>query len=457
MRTHTLNQKTIQRNTSSDKTSCGHIQGQSSNVCSLLQSHRGEAPYIQPALTVSDSGDRFEQEAGRIADLVASGSSDTDSEHRNESPLIPRHEVNACLNSNATQDLQPSESKGTPLSGPMRSEYESMFGHNLGNVRIHTDADAIESAKTMGAKAMTIGNDILFGNNQYSPETQTGRHLLSHELVHAVQQRNISDAGILQRVPITGTRNSTSIYELQQVRNSRRQVQSGRSMTGINMALSYDPATHVFSVTFPLVWSFPHTWDNTRRRNYVTAFTTSVRGVWNNKYTLNETQAPRRSANVDIQFDNHVILQMTDALEEQMQLMNPAVRGRWRMNVHNSNIRDSVNRRLTRVNLGTGSNQRAARRARDLRRGRSYVVSGTGGNRTFRQAAAPHEFGHMIGLGDEYLEDVDNERVPRAVRGYINNRIMNVGENVTPDAYAPFAEWISGLTGTTWRVGNRVP
>jgi hypothetical protein len=72
-----------------------------------------------------------------------------------------------------------------------------------------------------------------------------------------------------------------------------------------------------------------------------------------------------------------------------------------------------------------------------------------------RQAAAPHEFGHMIGLGDEYLQDLIGVR-PSAARGHITSRIMNVGERVTPDAYAPFAQWLSDLASTAWRVVRRI-
>jgi hypothetical protein len=78
-------------------------------------------------------------------------------------------------------------------------------------------------------------------------------------------------------------------------------------------------------------------------------------------------------------------------------------------------------------------------------------------NTTFTQNTSAHEFGHMIGLGDEYLNDsgtAANQIDP--ARAHINNRIMNVGNNVTADVYAPFADWLSALTVTTWSVGSKV-
>jgi hypothetical protein len=107
------------------------------------------------------------------------------------------------------------------------------------------------------------------------------------------------------------------------------------------------------------------------------------------------------------------------------------------------------------VELGASSNQSISRNAAALRRLAPFSLSGTGGNRNFSQSTSAHEFGHMIGLGDEYLEDAGTP-VPSALRGQITDRIMNVGENVTADAYAPFVEWLSGLTSTRWRVGRRV-
>lgn len=116
-------------------------------------------------------------------------------------------------------------------------------------------------------------------------------------------------------------------------------------------------------------------------------------------------------------------------------------------------MRENVDRSARTVHLGATSNQQQTHSAATLRANAPFSYSGTGGSRSYTQAASPHEFGHMIGLGDEYLEDTDS--VPSAARGHINNRIMNVGESVTPDAYAPFAEWLSGLTSTVWRVGSR--
>src|SRR5262249_54583014 len=55
-------------------------------------------------------------------------------------------------------------------------------------VRVHTDTEAGASARSVGARAYTVGRDVVFGNGQYAPQTSAGRHLIAHELAHVVQQ-----------------------------------------------------------------------------------------------------------------------------------------------------------------------------------------------------------------------------------------------------------------------------
>jgi hypothetical protein len=79
-------------------------------------------------------------------------------------------------------------SPGQPLDAPTRAFFEPRFGHNFSNVRVHTDARAAESARTVNALAYTVGQDIVFGSGKYQPETRRGSELLAHELTHSIQQ-----------------------------------------------------------------------------------------------------------------------------------------------------------------------------------------------------------------------------------------------------------------------------
>jgi hypothetical protein len=82
-------------------------------------------------------------------------------------------------------------SPGRPLDTPTRSFMESRFGHDFGGVRVHDDSQAADSARSVNAKAYTVGNDIVFDRGQYNPSTQSGKHLLAHELAHTVQQGGV--------------------------------------------------------------------------------------------------------------------------------------------------------------------------------------------------------------------------------------------------------------------------
>ncbi|ULA61577.1 MAG: hypothetical protein LZF60_340117 [Nitrospira sp.] len=79
-------------------------------------------------------------------------------------------------------------SPGRPLDRSARNFFESRFGHDFGQVRVHADAKAAESARSVNALAYTVGRDVVFGAGQYSPHTRTGQRLLAHELAHVVQQ-----------------------------------------------------------------------------------------------------------------------------------------------------------------------------------------------------------------------------------------------------------------------------
>ncbi len=78
---------------------------------------------------------------------------------------------------------------GTPLDDSTRSDMEGRFGQDFGDVRVHTDAQASESAESVGANAYTVGSDIVFRAGQFDAGSATGQRTLAHELTHVVQQR----------------------------------------------------------------------------------------------------------------------------------------------------------------------------------------------------------------------------------------------------------------------------
>ncbi len=77
---------------------------------------------------------------------------------------------------------------GAPVDGRVRGQVERATGSDLQGARVHTGPEAAEAARSMGARAFTVGQDVHFGAGQYQPGTREGDRLIAHELAHAAQQ-----------------------------------------------------------------------------------------------------------------------------------------------------------------------------------------------------------------------------------------------------------------------------
>lgn len=394
---------------------------------------------------------------------------------------VRRHSTVADVLSSQHKKLDPSTQK----------QMGKYFHFDFGRVRIFDNSEANDSAAALEANAYTIGPNVVFGRGAYGSKRSPAVRLLAHELTHVVQQHDaapgpvklvepnhalegeardaaanllldpltavrppISRAGAfsLQRDPIAGKRESVPGYEVEVGDDDvPRQVKTAKQVGSATLKLSYDPATSTFDVTFPLIWIFVHEWTDEKRDAYVQDFEKVVLKTWNDRFPLVESGGKKRKAHVKISFDEKIVHQNPDSFMEARELSQNES-GRWTMDVRNLRVRENVKHGFTTVELGEGSNKPATHSAKELRARASAVYGGAGGNRSFTQTASAHEFGHMIGLGDEYVKDV-GEEAPPASRMLINARIMNVGGEVTRDAYAPFAEWLSDLTSSTWTVG----
>jgi len=77
---------------------------------------------------------------------------------------------------------------GQPLDGATRAFFEPRFGLDLSGVRVHANPRAAESARAVNAHAYAVGSNVVFGDGQFQPSTETGKRLLAHELAHVLQQ-----------------------------------------------------------------------------------------------------------------------------------------------------------------------------------------------------------------------------------------------------------------------------
>ena len=86
--------------------------------------------------------------------------------------------------------------KGQSMAPMTNQFFSERMGYDFSNVKLHTDKDAAESAKSVNAKAYTIDNNIVFNEGQFNTESQEGKKLLAHELTHVIQQNEQTDAVI---------------------------------------------------------------------------------------------------------------------------------------------------------------------------------------------------------------------------------------------------------------------
>jgi len=80
-------------------------------------------------------------------------------------------------------------SGGRPLPAELRARFEAALAADLSRVRVHTESAATTAATALGARAFTLGHDMVFRAGEYRPGTATGDWLLGHELAHVAQLR----------------------------------------------------------------------------------------------------------------------------------------------------------------------------------------------------------------------------------------------------------------------------
>ncbi len=182
------------------------------------------ARQVQPKLTVGPPADAYEREADRVADAVMrmpdtavqdgpvqrvcakceeeqlhrmpAEDSNLEEEEMRREPAGPG---SAPIVGHAVESgLQSLRGAGRPLPAAERAFFEPRFGHDLADVRVHTDARAATLARSVRARAFTLGRSIAFGEGEYAPGSSPGRRLLAHELTHVLQQRG-GGVGTIQR------------------------------------------------------------------------------------------------------------------------------------------------------------------------------------------------------------------------------------------------------------------
>jgi hypothetical protein len=173
--------------------------------CPNCQSELG----VQAKLKVGAANDKYEQEADRVAEHVVSGGSLPSSSVKQAHKHIQRGMATGSeeeeTEKNGVQRKSHSDSKskmtsgtesyiqslgggGRPLSQTEAQYYEPRFGQSFHDVRIHTGAAADSAARSINARAFTLGKNIAFADGEYDSSSDSGRKLMAHELTHTLQQ-----------------------------------------------------------------------------------------------------------------------------------------------------------------------------------------------------------------------------------------------------------------------------
>jgi hypothetical protein len=203
---------------------------------------------VQAKLTIGEPGDKYEQEADRVASQVvkqinspdAASSSQGQSVQRQEEPVeelqakpsisdlqrsplplevqrvgMPEGEElqaksilqrrEAITGGEASTDLDTAINSarggGQPLDAGLQRSMGQAMGADFSGVKVHTDAKSDQLNQSIQAKAFTTGQDVFFRQGAYEPGSRGGQELIAHELTHVVQQKgHLSFPAPIQRV-----------------------------------------------------------------------------------------------------------------------------------------------------------------------------------------------------------------------------------------------------------------
>jgi Domain of unknown function (DUF4157) len=194
-------------------------------------------PMIQPKLTIGAPGDKYEQEADRVAQQVVQqinsskvGNTLTehavqrenlleedelqmksladqiqrvemlDEEDELQMKVMVRRSSNGAMP--ASEDLESAiaqaRGSGQPLAVTIRQPMEQAFGADFSGVKVHTDSHSDRLNRSIQARAFTTGQDIFFSRGAYQPTSQGGQKLIAHELTHVVQQGQRGKSKVLE-------------------------------------------------------------------------------------------------------------------------------------------------------------------------------------------------------------------------------------------------------------------
>ena len=174
---------------------------------------------IQAKLTIGAVGDKYEQEADRLAAKVVQQinrpapvsneqgemvQGKKSKEEKRDLQLKPTIQRSADVGEEASTDIESAINSarggGQPLEEGLQKSMEQAIGADFSGVRVHSDAKSDRLNQSIQAQAFTTGQDVFFRQGAYQPRSRKGEELIAHELTHVVQQ-NMRIGNRVQKKP----------------------------------------------------------------------------------------------------------------------------------------------------------------------------------------------------------------------------------------------------------------
>ena len=370
---------------------------------------------IQKKLSIGSPNDAYEMEADNVADKVVSISNNqvqTTSKKgslvqrkcascekeelqkkplaKSITPLIQRASngsESSVASDNVTSKINKSKGSGNMMDNNTQSSMENSFGADFSDVRIHTGSNAIQLSKQLNAQAFTVGNDVYFNEGKYNPTSNSGKHLLAHELTHTLQQGGVQRK-IQRRIHSGGDNNGNYVFN--------------------DKACTFNYRQHWF-------FQFKVPISNSEKNRLMNLAVVQVHDTWSEKFKLLPTalagfiNCPCGTEGVSVNVDINTSEGKKEGKGIQVTVM-PSVRA-------------FVNPVLNTMSL----------QLRDF-------IGYTHLNSTGHQFTVAHEFGHTIDITDEYNGWA--ELLAPSVNAD-GSAIMNIGGQVRPRHYQYFADMLS--------------
>lgn len=176
------------------------------------------SPMAQKKLSVGSANDTYEAEADAMADKVMRMQDTLQQNISHKGALVQRkcahceeeeklrrkplaESISLLIQKSQTKNsgelqvpnhienqINSSRGSGNSMDNSTKNFMESRFDTDFSEVRIHTGSQAVQMSRELNAQAFTVGNDVYFNEGKYNPNSDSGKHLLAHELTHTIQQ-----------------------------------------------------------------------------------------------------------------------------------------------------------------------------------------------------------------------------------------------------------------------------